>query len=157
MKNTILLIICLSLVCLIGCKKETFLDLSATPARGFDKLELMARAPFSLAVVTVHFSGDVHYKADAWMVDVQNIDEKFQAHPDKIRSLAEVIDKSGFWGLKDKYVEEVMDATTYTITVEKGGMEKTIKVCGSGHPAALNEIIKKAEEVLGKDILEVGM
>lgn len=143
------------------------------------EIKLTVDAPFSIATIIIDSQGNIIYEAHPhkpghkFIVDenrhVVGLEySETESGEDEIKDSAKIvktqcdelinlIKTNNFFSFNDKYQEENLeDATTYTITVKKEDIEKSVS-CYGECPTEIVEIRNKIKELWGKDIVEIGI
>jgi len=124
------------------------------------EIQLEAKAPFSTATITIHNNGNINYKAISLEMNIDQTDET-KITIEQYKELVALIKENDFFSFNETYREEnLMDATTYTITVKQTSNKETQSYrvsCYGECPEKVVEIRNKIKELWGKEILEVGV
>lgn len=160
MNPKIIALICLTVIILFsGCVK--------TPPPPTDskikifEVRLDVGAPFSDATLVFDAEGNITYEADAPKMGIEKKVGTAKITLKQFQELTELIKENDFFSFNERYEEEdLMDETTYTITVKysQEGESKTHKVsCYGECPKEVVEIRNKLKELWGGEILEIGV
>jgi len=164
-------IIFLSFICVVCSIAEDIINSSTNI-----NILLEVRAPFSKAMVSIDNNGNIQYK-EILRRDGKPCDS-YTKHVSRkgVEEITKFIIEKGFFKLGTNYKEEKTDMSHYVITVTINEKTKSVTYygysryseirelnrwsSGSFHskvPTALYEIKDKIEELLGREILEVGV
>lgn len=124
---------------------------------GVEEISLKVNAPFSTATLTLNDNGVIRYEGESPKTGVAALHDTAQITTEQYDELVRFIDSSDFFSMNDAYKEEgLADATTYTVSVTKKGVVKSVS-CNGQCPPQVEEIITKIKSLWGKAILEVGV
>jgi len=167
-------------------KKIVETQLLPNPGNGVDEvsteiveIKLTIKAPFSIAMVTIDKQGNMTYMVSLYgnkekftrddkgkiigtvydenQIEIDKVEEETQITKDQFEELTSLIEANEFFSFEEKYVEEnLLDATTYTITVNKIN-EKKLVSCYGKCPEKLIEIRDKIRELWGEEIVNIGV
>lgn len=129
-----------------------------TPIKGFSEARLDVEAVYSKASIIIDNQGNISYEAEGGIPPkIEKQKDSSKISKNQYNELVRLILDNDFFSFNDSYVQpNLMDATRYIITVERGDQIKSVSCYGSC-PGRVVEIREKIKELWGKDILEVGM
>ncbi len=115
--------------------------------------------PFSKVSIIINNSREIKYEAqDYTKPEIEIVTDSIKILEKDYLDLVEFISGKDFFSLKDQYIEQgLMDATFYTIRVQKDDEIKAVSCYGQPCPEEVLEIIEKIKELWPNQILEIGV
>lgn len=168
--TAIVLVFAVSLTILTtGCVNDVSPPISG---ERIEEVTLKVDAPFSTSVLTINQDADrhgaqIHYTASSPRTGIANRTDSKIISLQEFNELRDLIVNNTFWTFNKRYFEEnLMDATTFTITVMSTNLLSSGEVskigqfnsvsCYGSCPEKITQITDKIEELWGRDILQVG-
>jgi hypothetical protein len=102
--------------------------------------------------VTIRGDGSVHFSGEKYVQIPGNHDARIA--PDTVRELVRQFEKAKFFAAGDKYIAEVTDNPTYTLTLSVGGKAKTVTdYVGEqvGMPVVITDLENAVDEAAGTE------